>query len=229
MTEEKQDRCDCSGSRCNLSIDDERHGTTNGYGNHFCRCSPCRKAGTLSVRERRESLEGVPCPSHLHGRLSGYILYNCRCRKCQAWYRSKYPHTGHGLVIPDSEDGPFASSLTRVRRNQIIKSLFATGVTVEQITDTTGISKIVVREIVRNRNSTTVRPLSTTTVRRKKRKFHPQFAARNLTMFQLHKDGMSLTEIGRRYNLTRERVRQIVAFLYHQEQTQGAQNATNKP
>lgn len=35
-----------------LAARDPRHGTTNGYGNHGCRCDACRQANTAYMKER---------------------------------------------------------------------------------------------------------------------------------------------------------------------------------
>lgn len=34
--------CPCSGDRCTLPTRDRRHGTSNGYLHHHCRCTDCR-------------------------------------------------------------------------------------------------------------------------------------------------------------------------------------------
>jgi len=49
-----------------LPVDDARHGTVTGYVNHFCRCQPCRTAGSLYWRSYRAArraarrAEGAP-------------------------------------------------------------------------------------------------------------------------------------------------------------------------
>ncbi len=49
--------CPCSGPKCRLDADDERHGTENAYRYHWCRCAPCRADATAAARERRERRE----------------------------------------------------------------------------------------------------------------------------------------------------------------------------
>lgn len=65
-----------------LAPDDPRHGTVNGYKNHYCRCDKCRTAATMCHREwrhRRHLALGDP----RHGTQNGYVNYNCRCPACK--------------------------------------------------------------------------------------------------------------------------------------------------
>jgi hypothetical protein len=58
------------------------HGTEDGYGNHGCRCDPCRKAKAIgqAIWRRRQSLSaGDP----RHGTVNGYANYRCRCSLCK--------------------------------------------------------------------------------------------------------------------------------------------------
>jgi hypothetical protein len=62
------------------------HGTTGGYTNHRCRCTPCRAAHRDNFRARRgrgHRIDGsVP-----HGTEGGYNNYACRCELCRTAHR----------------------------------------------------------------------------------------------------------------------------------------------
>ena len=62
---------------------DRRHGTTNGYSNLTCRCSLCRNAWSLNMREYRAQKAGSLSPTDpRHGSWSTYTNYSCRCQRC---------------------------------------------------------------------------------------------------------------------------------------------------
>ena len=64
---------------------DERHGTTNGYGNHRCRCAECTEAWKLAFRISRAAPRPELQPGDdRHGTNSGYQYWKCRCVLCRA-------------------------------------------------------------------------------------------------------------------------------------------------
>jgi hypothetical protein len=77
-----------------LTPDDPRHGTNNGYGNHGCRCDPCRTANNAYQRatyERLREKRGIrPHAEYVaqmretlvHGNETGYNR-GCRCELCK--------------------------------------------------------------------------------------------------------------------------------------------------
>jgi hypothetical protein len=99
-----------------LSVNDPRHGTTNAYSNHGCRCARCRAAATEQHREwmhrtgrttpmevwAQEREKRYPV---LHGMESGYNR-GCRCEKCKRasaearrlrrWQGTVYTHNQSG-------------------------------------------------------------------------------------------------------------------------------------
>lgn len=54
--------CGCDGARCRLAEGDPRHGTLNGYKNHYCRCPACRAENTRTHREYWSSRPKPPRP-----------------------------------------------------------------------------------------------------------------------------------------------------------------------
>lgn len=78
-------------------------GTSGGYGNHGCRCTPCTDANTREMRSDRARrfagrvlVAGVWIhPGAMHGTTGGYQNWGCRCWNCteanresRKWYRS---------------------------------------------------------------------------------------------------------------------------------------------
>ncbi len=64
---------------------DPRHGTTNGYINHGCRCAECRGAWADYCYRRQAERAASNIP-FIHGTVNGYTNYGCRCRPCTvAW------------------------------------------------------------------------------------------------------------------------------------------------
>lgn len=63
-----------------LTPDDPRHGTSNGYGTHGCRCDTCKNY----VRERNKarSLAALAVDDSRHGTRNGYG-HGCRCDRCR--------------------------------------------------------------------------------------------------------------------------------------------------
>lgn len=56
--------CPCEGLQCRIDEGDHRHGTGNGYGNHRCRCRPCRDAVAAQQRDRKARLaRQMSCPN----------------------------------------------------------------------------------------------------------------------------------------------------------------------
>lgn len=84
MTEPEFIKCPCNGSLCKLSVDSEKHGTPNGYGNNKCRCWDCTAAWarySISRRHDRRS-RGLPPGDPRHGTDNGYTNYACRSTTC---------------------------------------------------------------------------------------------------------------------------------------------------
>lgn len=78
--------CPCDGKKCKLSVDDERHGTFNGYGNCRCRCESCCVANTVYLGAAKDKRAGLEPGDPRHGTVNGYGNYGCRCRPCtEAW------------------------------------------------------------------------------------------------------------------------------------------------
>lgn len=87
--------CDCKGPRCQLSPDDKRHGTPNGYNNQHCRCEPCRAANTVYMAERKALRIARGVPDHVHGTSGGYGNWDCRCDDCTAaWTKETRDRNG---------------------------------------------------------------------------------------------------------------------------------------
>lgn len=60
-----------------------RHGTTNMYMDHGCRCESCSASNASRIRDLREKRKGNGKKPVEHG-LSGYSNYDCRCKVCDA-------------------------------------------------------------------------------------------------------------------------------------------------
>ena len=65
-----------------LSDDDPRHGTANGYGNHGCRCAPCKEANKV-LTEGSLTAKNV-----VHGTSYRYDV-GCRCDPCREAHNAK--------------------------------------------------------------------------------------------------------------------------------------------
>lgn len=50
--ERSGEQCKCGNTRCRLTVNDERHGTTTGH-KAKCICAPCRRAGADSKNAKR--------------------------------------------------------------------------------------------------------------------------------------------------------------------------------
>lgn len=73
-----------SATRPALKRNDPRHGTTNGYANHGCRCTRCQEAWATACRERKRKRVPPPMGDPRHGKVNCYAAYNCRCVLCRA-------------------------------------------------------------------------------------------------------------------------------------------------
>lgn len=64
-------------------LDDERHGTTNGYCNHGCRCADCRRAWARyqAALKAKRTPPGPGDPRH--GTNNLYVNFSCRCASCR--------------------------------------------------------------------------------------------------------------------------------------------------
>jgi DNA mismatch endonuclease (patch repair protein) len=72
-----------------LTPDDPRHGTTNGYGNLGCRCEPCRDANRRYHAEYRARRPApADAPDAAHGTCYRYDV-GCRCDECRAAHNAK--------------------------------------------------------------------------------------------------------------------------------------------
>jgi hypothetical protein len=74
-----------------LSDDDPRHGTANGYGNHGCRCDACKEANRIThARYLRKVLaEGsLTGENVIHGTSYRYDV-GCRCDACREAHNAK--------------------------------------------------------------------------------------------------------------------------------------------
>ncbi len=74
-----------------LSPEDPRHGTTNGYGNHGCRCAPCTDANRTSHARYLEKVrsEGSLIGGNVtHGTSYRYDV-GCRCDACREAHNAK--------------------------------------------------------------------------------------------------------------------------------------------
>lgn len=56
---------------------DPRHGTTNGYGNHCCRCDACREANRVY---HAEYMKRVRTKEKILGKHGTSLCYDCGCR-----------------------------------------------------------------------------------------------------------------------------------------------------
>lgn len=74
-----------------LAPDDPRHGTTNGYGNHHCRCERCRAAHAAKHSEymrKVRSDQSLVQPDAQHGTPYRYDV-GCRCAECRTAHNEK--------------------------------------------------------------------------------------------------------------------------------------------
>ena len=71
-----------------LAEDDPRHGTSNGYGNHGCRCNACRAAHAAAhsayIKRKRETGEILGA----HGSSVAYDT-GCRCDVCRLAHNAR--------------------------------------------------------------------------------------------------------------------------------------------
>jgi hypothetical protein len=71
---------------------DERHGTTNGYSNHKCRCPACQSAWAdayTGMKENRAARLALDPSVVEHGLPSTYGNWRCRCRACTDAYSAQ--------------------------------------------------------------------------------------------------------------------------------------------
>lgn len=73
-----------------LTPDDPRHGTTNGYGNLGCRCSPCREAHRQNHARYMQKVrdDGSLVDKGAHGSSYRYDI-GCRCDACREAHNQK--------------------------------------------------------------------------------------------------------------------------------------------
>ncbi|KWX25625.1 hypothetical protein AFM11_05190 [Mycolicibacterium wolinskyi] len=74
--------------RATLPPDDPRHGTTNGYGNLYCRCDRCREANRLSHSAYMKRLRDDGRIVGKHGTDLAYDS-GCRCDTCREAHNTK--------------------------------------------------------------------------------------------------------------------------------------------
>ncbi|BBY59167.1 hypothetical protein [Mycolicibacterium sarraceniae] len=67
---------------------DPRHGTSNGYGNHFCRCDLCREANRIS---HAAYMKRIRDEGRLVGKHGTDLAYDsgCRCDECSEAHNAK--------------------------------------------------------------------------------------------------------------------------------------------
>jgi len=71
-----------------LADDDPRHGTSNGYGNHGCRCDACRSAHAAAhsayIKRQREA-------GRVMGTHGSSLAYDtgCRCDECRLAHNAR--------------------------------------------------------------------------------------------------------------------------------------------
>ncbi|MEI7715295.1 MAG: hypothetical protein WCI78_04260 [Mycobacterium sp.] len=71
-----------------LEPDDPRHGTLNGYGNHYCRCDRCKEANRVS---HAEYMKRVRAAGKVVGKHGSDLAYRsgCRCDLCRETHNKK--------------------------------------------------------------------------------------------------------------------------------------------
>lgn len=78
-----------------LAPDDPRHGTVNGYGNHACRCDPCREAhrkNHAAYMKRVRETGALASDDAKHGTSYRYDV-GCRCDQCREAHNEKSRRT----------------------------------------------------------------------------------------------------------------------------------------
>ncbi len=75
-------------SRSKLAPDDPRHGTPNGYGNHYCRCDMCKEANRVS---HAAYMKRVRAEGRIVGNHGTDLAYDsgCRCDPCREAHNKK--------------------------------------------------------------------------------------------------------------------------------------------
>lgn len=74
-----------------LTPDDSRHGTTNGYQNHRCRCEACRaahRAAHAAYMSRVRNTGSLTSSAAEHGTAYRYDV-GCRCAECRSAHNKK--------------------------------------------------------------------------------------------------------------------------------------------
>lgn len=66
-----------------LAPDDPRHGTTNAYNYHFCRCAACREAVRGYMQTWKLQAGSLEPDDPRHGTYTGYTNWDCRCNPCR--------------------------------------------------------------------------------------------------------------------------------------------------
>lgn len=79
-----------------------KHGTTNGYSRHKCRCPQCTEANSRMCREQRRRVKerNAPVPDYAHGTSTGYTYWSCRCNECKRAFRSLRDNESFGEALP---------------------------------------------------------------------------------------------------------------------------------
>lgn len=75
-------------SRSKLPPDDPRHGTSNGYGNHYCRCDRCKEANRVA---HAAYMDRVRAEGRIIGKHGTDLAYDsgCRCDECRERHNEK--------------------------------------------------------------------------------------------------------------------------------------------
>ena len=63
---------------------DPRHGTSNGYHHHKCRCRPCTDAWAAICLERKRIPRVLAADDPRHGASTSYRYWHCKCPACRA-------------------------------------------------------------------------------------------------------------------------------------------------